>query len=127
VIFKEKCSTMPAREDRPIPGAGGSVARVGVIGAGSWGTALARLLCENGHEVTLWSRREELVQVMRATRRNDNYLPGVQLPESLKFSRSLAEAAADAEFLLIAAPSHALRTFCPIYLPSLQNAFSSAR
>lgn len=94
------------------------MARVGVIGAGSWGTALARLLCENGHEVTLWSRREELVQAMRATRRNDNYLPGVQLPESLKFSRSLAEVAEDAEFLLIAAPSHALRTVLSD-LPSL--------
>jgi len=84
------------------------MARVGVIGAGSWGTALAKLLCENGHQVTLWARRAELAQVMRDTRRNQSYLPGVLLPDNLKFSDNL-HAAAAAEFLLIAAPSHALR------------------
>lgn len=103
------------------------MARVGVIGAGSWGTALAKLLAENGHEVVLWARREELAQEMRAQRRNESYLPGVALPENLKFSSSLREAAREAEYVLIAAPSHALRQTLP-QLPAAdpQTVFISA-
>lgn len=97
------------------------MAHVGVVGAGSWGTALAKLLCENGHEATLWARRKELVQAMRATRHNDGYLPGVLLPERLKFSDSLPEVAALAEYLLIAAPSHALRTVLSALPPLAPN------
>ncbi len=89
------------------------MACVGVIGAGSWGTALAKVLSENSHEVTLWARRAELVQALRATRRNESYLPGVVLPENLTFSDNLQETAVGAEYLLIAAPSHALRPILP--------------
>jgi glycerol-3-phosphate dehydrogenase (NAD(P)+) len=85
------------------------VARVGIIGAGSWGTALAKLLAENGHQVTLWSRRAELKLQLQTARRNESYLPGVLLPESLTFSDNLHETSAKAEYLLIVAPSHALR------------------
>ncbi len=85
------------------------MARASVIGAGSWGTALAKLLCENGHEVTLWARRTTLVLEMRAARRNENYLPGVALPENLKFSDNLQETVVEAEYVFIASPSHAVR------------------
>ena len=85
------------------------MSRVGVIGAGSWGTALAKLLCENGHEVTLWCRRVELASQLVARRMNEEYLPGIALPASMSFTSEVNEAAAHAEFVLIAAPSHSLR------------------
>jgi len=86
------------------------VARVGVIGAGSWGTALAKLLCENGHEVTLWCRRPELAAQLAARRLNDEYLPGIALPASMSFTSDVNAATDQTEFVLIAAPSHTLRT-----------------
>ncbi len=85
------------------------MSRVGVIGAGSWGTALAKVLCDNGHEVTLWCRRAELAAQIAARRINDEYLPGIALPASMSFTSEVNEAAARAEFVLIAAPSHSLR------------------
>jgi glycerol-3-phosphate dehydrogenase (NAD(P)+) len=83
--------------------------RVGVIGAGSWGTALAKVLCENGHQVTLWARQAQLVAKLERERYNTQYLPGVPLPASLHFTTDLAEATHAAEFVLIAVPSHGLR------------------
>ena len=84
--------------------------RVGVIGAGSWGTALAKVLCDNGHEITLWCRRAELAAQLAARRVNDEYLPGIALPASMSFTSNVNEAATRAEFVLIAAPSHSLRS-----------------
>jgi glycerol-3-phosphate dehydrogenase (NAD(P)+) len=83
--------------------------RVGVIGAGSWGTALAKVLCENGHQVTLWARQAQLVTRLERERYNIQYLPGVPLPSSLHFTTDLAEATHEAELVLIAVPSHGLR------------------
>ena len=65
------------------------MAKVGVIGAGSWGTALSKLLSTNGHEVTLWSFKEEEVRLLRRERENSSKLPGVRLPENIEFTADL--------------------------------------
>lgn len=84
-------------------------AAVGVIGAGGWGTALAKLLCGKGTEVTLWARSQDAYRDIAEKRENRAYLPGVPLPESLKVTRSLADAVSGKEFLLCAVPSHGVR------------------
>ena len=85
------------------------MARIGVIGAGSWGLALAKIVCENGHHVTVWARRPELVAELSARRQSADYLPGVILPVSLQFTSNLDEATREAVFVLLAMPSHGLR------------------
>ena len=59
-----------------------------VLGAGAWGTALAKLLCESGHAVTLWGHDAAHLDAVRAAGRNERYLPGVALPGVFSFSRS---------------------------------------
>ena len=83
--------------------------KVSVIGAGSWGTALAAVLCDNNHDVTLWSYRSSQVEELNNTRINSSKLPEVVLPESLKFSADLEEAISNAEILILAVPSQATR------------------
>lgn len=85
------------------------MANVGVVGAGSWGTALALVLHENKHQVILWSNEPEHVAELRRDRLNPRFLPGVELPQELAFTPDLAEAAAGADFLVMAVPSHAVR------------------
>lgn len=82
---------------------------IGVIGAGGWGTALAKLLCEKENDVTLWCHGEKSYQDIKEKRENSSYLPGILLPPSLKISRSLEEAAARKEILFCAVPSHGVR------------------
>ncbi len=86
------------------------MASIGVIGAGSWGTALALLLCHNGHAVTLWSIMEEEVALLRTERENPSKLPGVKLPESIAVTSDLQEAAAGKELLVLAVPSPYIRS-----------------
>jgi glycerol-3-phosphate dehydrogenase (NAD(P)+) len=81
--------------------------RVGVFGAGSWGTALAAQAARNGHATTLWGRDPAQMAAMREARRNLRYLPDLDLPQSLRYSADLAEAARDADLLLVVVPSHA--------------------
>ena len=64
--------------------------QVGVVGAGSWGTALALVLHSNGLPVTLWGHEPEQIAAMQASREN-SYLPGVPLPETLRFTTDLGE------------------------------------
>ena len=82
--------------------------KIGVIGAGSWGSALASLLCKNGHDVTLWSHRASQVEEMKKTGVNDK-LPNAKLPEDLKFSTDLKETAEGKDLLVLAVPSVAER------------------
>jgi glycerol-3-phosphate dehydrogenase (NAD(P)+) len=80
-----------------------------VIGAGAWGTALADLLARNGHDVRLWAYERDVVEGIATARENAAFLPGVTLAESLSATTSLDEAAAGAELVLFATPSHHLR------------------
>ena len=67
------------------------MAKVSVLGAGSWGTALSLLLCKNGHEVTLWSALEDEVRMLCEKREHESKLPGVRLPEDMKITADLED------------------------------------
>ncbi|AXI99648.1 glycerol 3-phosphate dehydrogenase (NAD(P)+) [Cyclonatronum proteinivorum] len=99
---------------------GGPKARVTVIGAGSWGTALALVLADSGHEVTLWAREPEVAAHINAHHSNPSYLKGCSLPEHIRASADYAEALADAEVVLFATPSHVLRTVASAVKPLLR-------
>lgn len=86
------------------------MANIGVIGAGSWGTALALLLDKNGHAVTEWSHRPEEAEELSRTREHKSKLPGVKLPETMRFTGDLEEAVTGKEVLIMAVPSTAVRS-----------------
>ena len=69
------------------------MAAVAVIGAGSWGTALALLLHKNGHQVTVWSPIESEIAMLNQEREHKDKLPGVKLPEDMDFTCDIAQAA----------------------------------
>ncbi len=81
--------------------------RIAVLGAGSWGTALACVLARNGHTVTLWGRDPAHVAILRETGVNQRYLPDHPLSAGVSPTDDLTHALADAELVLIAVPSHA--------------------
>lgn len=83
--------------------------RFAVIGAGSWGTALANLLAKNGFPVTLWVYETDLAQRMQQTRINDTYLPGFLLSENLTYTSDLQYAASGRQLLLFVTPSQVTR------------------
>ncbi|MBX3272173.1 MAG: NAD(P)H-dependent glycerol-3-phosphate dehydrogenase [Sandaracinaceae bacterium] len=90
-----------------------------VLGAGSWGTALAKLLADNGHHVRLWCRREEQAQGIEAARENATYLPGITLPASLCATSDLAAALDGVGLVLSVVPTHGLRAVLEEAAPSL--------
>ena len=89
-----------------------------IFGAGSWGTALAVHLANAGHSARLWGRDSDLVATMRAARRNETYLPGIDLPLLLE-PVSEIDAAAEARFAVFAVPSHGLRAVARSAAPVL--------
>ncbi len=86
------------------------MAKVSVIGSGSWGTALAWLLRNNGHQVTLWSYLKEETQMFLKYRENVDKLPGVVLDEGVAFTSSLEESVPERDLLVLAVPSPAVRS-----------------
>lgn len=82
---------------------------IGVIGAGSWGTALALVAAGAGRRVTLWARDGDAVAAMRARRENARHLPGIRLPDNIAPTAELADAAG-ADAVLLATPAQHLRT-----------------
>ena len=76
-----------------------------VIGDGGWGTANAMLLCGYGHDVTVWGAFPDYIGEQKRTRRNEKFLKGVVLPESLKLTADRAEAVKEADVVVLAAPS----------------------
>ena len=86
------------------------MAKVSVIGSGSWGTALAWLLRKNGHQVTLWSYLKEETQMFLKYRENVDKLPGVVLDEGVAFTSSLEESVPERDLLVLAVPSPAVRS-----------------
>lgn len=83
--------------------------KVTVLGAGAWGTALARLLCGGDAAVTLWGHDDARLEVLRRTRRNERYLPGIELPPALGLETDLAKSVQDRDCIIVAVPSKALR------------------
>src|SRR5437773_229523 len=85
------------------------VTTIAVIGAGSWGTALAKTFAESGHQVTLWAHGASVAQAIATRRENTTYLPGVALPEALRITTDLAAAVPGSEVLVSVSPSHVVR------------------
>ncbi len=81
------------------------MARIAVIGAGSWGTALAVLMARNGHQIPLWSHDPEQVAALLRARENQTFLPGIELPDEISPTTSLEHALAGASGVLVAVPS----------------------
>ncbi|MGW3323245.1 NAD(P)H-dependent glycerol-3-phosphate dehydrogenase [Streptomyces virginiae] len=90
-----------------------------VFGTGSWGTAFAIVLADAGCEVTLWGRRQEVVDAINTGRTNPDYFPGVELPANLRATTDPAEAAAGADFTVLAVPSQTLRENLAAWTPLL--------
>ena len=78
---------------------------VGIIGAGSWGTALAKNLADNGHQVTIWSIMPEEIKMLQEHREHLDKLPGVKLPETMIFTGNMEEAVVGKDLLVLAVPS----------------------
>lgn len=81
------------------------MAKIGMIGAGSWGTALATVLDSNGHQVTVWSALAEEIRVLSEKREHTTKLPGVKLSERILFETDLEQAVTGKELLVLAVPS----------------------
>lgn len=81
------------------------MAKAGVLGAGSWGTALSVLLCDNGHQVTMWSIDENEVRMLNEKREHETKLPGVKLPDQLTVTGDLEGTVKEKDFLVLAVPS----------------------
>ena len=85
----------------------GGVSRIAVLGAGSWGTALATLLARNGLDVRLWGRRDGALIRNGEALENPKYLPGIALPGTIRYTTDVRSALAEIDALLIVVPSHA--------------------
>ena len=81
------------------------MAKAGVLGAGSWGTALSVLLSDNGHQVTMWSIDENEVKMLNEKREHETKLPGVKLPDQLIVTGDLEDTVKGKDFLVLAVPS----------------------
>lgn len=104
--------------------------RIGVLGSGSWGTALAVHLAGTGHDVRLWARDAALAAQMASTRQNSVYLPGITLPGSLLPTHDMAAALEEAQFIVVAAPSHGVRDvarFANAHLPRACSIVSATK
>ncbi len=83
--------------------------KIAVVGAGSWGTALAIVLGNNGHPVALWAREAEAVKALNRDKENFKYLKGCPIPESVVATNDLGEAISGSSGVVLAVPSHAVR------------------
>src|SRR5690606_38718577 len=105
---------------RPLatPDPMGMPTRLAVLGAGSWGTALAALTARHGFPTMLWGRDAATVEAINARQENPRYLPGIVLPGSLRATTDLREALANSTMVLVVVPSHAfadtLRSLAPL-------------
>lgn len=95
--------------------------RIGVLGGGSWGTALADVLAHNGHRTCIWARDPAVADEIREMSTNRKYLPGATLAESLTATTELRQALDGAECVLLACPSHAVREVTEAASPHVDN------
>ena len=97
------------------------MSEVSIIGSGSWGTALTWLLSNNGHRVTLWSRRQETTDSLAKYHQNIDKLPGVILQDDVRFTSNLEEAVKDKEVIVLAVPSSAIRSTSQRMAPLIRD------
>ena len=95
--------------------------QIGIIGAGSWGIALAFLLSNNGHSVTVWSRSESSVQKLRAYHGNEDKLPGVHLDDSVGFTCDIEQAVKGKDIILLVVPSVHMRETVKLIAPFVDS------
>ncbi len=95
--------------------------KVSVLGAGAWGTALAKVLADKGDEVVLWARNDDVVTQVNARHENERYLPGAKLPDSLWATTDMKESLAGATMVLFVAPSHATREVAKLAAPFIEK------
>ncbi|MEG0261302.1 MAG: NAD(P)H-dependent glycerol-3-phosphate dehydrogenase [Lysinibacillus sp.] len=95
--------------------------RVSVLGAGSWGTALAMVLAENGHDTLVWTHRAEQADEINTSHTNTQYLPDTVLPKNLRATNDIAEAVAHTTFIVVAVPTKAIREVCGKMLETLNK------
>jgi glycerol-3-phosphate dehydrogenase (NAD(P)+) len=95
------------------------VGSIAVVGAGSWGTALARALAAAGRDLSLWARDPELAAALASTRENPRYLQGVRLPDAVRVTAEVAEALGGAEIAVLAVPTKGLRDVATRCAPHL--------
>jgi glycerol-3-phosphate dehydrogenase (NAD(P)+) len=95
--------------------------RIAVIGAGSWGTALAIVAARKGHQVQLWSRNQRVVEGINRQHQNPIYLREAQIPEDVVAGTDILKAIASSELIILAAPSHATRELLASMTPALRT------
>ena len=93
---------------------------VAVMGAGSWGTTLAKVFADGGNSVTLWARRTKLAQTISQTHENPDYLPGIRLPEAISAVDDAPAALASADIVVFAVPSQTMRQNLTEWAPHLR-------
>ena len=84
--------------------------KVTVLGAGSWGTTLALVLNQNNHLVTCWSFDKNDVESIKKSKENKKFLPGIKIPGTINITNDLQESINTAEVIIVAIPSHAVRS-----------------
>ena len=94
--------------------------KIGVLGAGTWGMALARMLSNSGHQVTVWSALAQEVEEFSATRRHPN-LPGMEIPEAVAFTKEMQEVCTEKDILLFAVPSPFVRSTARAAAPYISD------
>jgi glycerol-3-phosphate dehydrogenase (NAD(P)+) len=97
----------------------GSIAAV--LGAGAWGTALAKVLAEKGDVVSLWARSEDLAERINRDHTNARYLPEIELPHNVRATHELGRALEDADLVVFVAPSHATREVARLAAPQIPH------
>ena len=97
------------------------MAKISVLGAGSWGTALSVLLSNNGHEVRLWSRFQEEVDALKETRELTSKLPGVHIPENIDLTADMKSCVETAEVIVLAVPSPYVRSTSRLMAPDVRE------
>ncbi len=95
--------------------------KIAVLGAGSWGTALAMVLVENGHEVTIWGHHKEQMDEINKNHTNSHYLPDIQLPIALKANGDMESCVADADAVLFVVPTKAMREVAQKFVKVCKN------
>ncbi|MDX2426619.1 MAG: NAD(P)H-dependent glycerol-3-phosphate dehydrogenase [Cycloclasticus sp.] len=95
--------------------------KIAVLGAGSWGTAMAIMMARAGHHVTLWGHDPAHIETLQRDRSNVQFLPGTSFPDNLSLSDDLAQTVAEHSFLMLAVPSHAFRQTLLKCQPHLQK------
>lgn len=95
--------------------------KITVIGAGSFGTALAVMLTDKGHSVSIWGRKKSQLALMEETRENPHYLPGIKLPAELKMVRDMKEALKGAEIVVFAVPAQNFRKVFEEAVPYMED------